>query len=332
MAVPSSLTQLKWWKTFCSPDRFSYAQMPDLTGKIAIVTGANTGLGYATTVALAGCGARVFLACRNKQKAMDAIENAKKDIQEKYPQLIGEPKLEFLELDLNSLAKSRDAAKSFLAKNLPLHILVCNSGIMMTPFELSADGIETQFAVNHMGHFVFTTELLPKIKESQPSRIVVLTSMAHESTVSGGIDFDTLNDATKSNPISRYGRSKLANVLFARALAHRVAKEKVYVNIAHPGYASTELIRHSKDMGGAVYGKIMECVTRTVAMDPERSALTQLYLASSPEIEEQNIRGRYFIPIANEIEPSAYARDEELQEKLWIFSEKLYKEKLGSAV
>ncbi|KAG0295455.1 hypothetical protein BGZ98_001394 [Dissophora globulifera] len=151
MILQNSLTQLKWWKSFFTADRYSYAQIPDLSGKVAIVTGANTGLGYATTVALAGHGARVFLACRSKQKALDAIENAKKDIQEKYPQLVGEPQLEFLELDLNSLTKSRDAARAFLAKNLPLHILICNSGIMMPAFELSEDGVETQFAVNHMG-------------------------------------------------------------------------------------------------------------------------------------------------------------------------------------
>ncbi|KAG0299832.1 hypothetical protein BGZ98_009722 [Dissophora globulifera] len=287
-------------------------RIPDLSGKVAIVTGANTGLGYATAVTLAGHGARVFFACRSKQRALDAIENAKKEIQEEYPQLIGEPQLEFLELDLNSLTKSRDAAKAFLAKNLPLHILVNNSGIMMTPFELSADGIETQFAVNHMG-------------------IVVLASIAHEDPVPGGIDFDTLNDPTKSSTVSRYGRSKLANVLFANALARRVANERVYVNVAHPGYVSTELIRHSQELGGVVYDKFIHATTKVVGMSPMKGALTQLYLATSPQAEDQDIRGRYFIPIANEISSSAYARDEELQEKLWAFSEKLYKNKLSGA-
>ncbi|KAG0304244.1 hypothetical protein BGZ98_005756 [Dissophora globulifera] len=201
----------------------------------------------------------------------------------------------------------------------------------MTPFELSADGIETQFAVNHMGHFVFTTELLPKIKQSQPSRIVILSSLAHEDPVPSGIDFDTLNDETKSNTMTRYGRSKLANVLFTKALARRVSNEQVYVNAAHPGYVSTELIRHSKALGGVIYDKFMQALTRTVGMTPTKGALTQLYLATSPEIEEQDIRGRYFVPIAKEIDPSPYARDEELQEKLWTFSEKLYKDKLNNA-
>ncbi|KAG0298135.1 hypothetical protein BGZ98_000304 [Dissophora globulifera] len=328
----SSYSQLKWWKSHFTSDRYSHPQIPDLSGKIAIVTGANTGLGYATTVALAGNGARVFLACRSKQRALDAIENAKKEIQEKYPQLIGEPQLEFLELDLNSMTNCRDAARAFLAKDLPIHILVCNSGIMFSPYELSADGIEAQFAVNHLGHFVFTTELLPKIKQSQPSRVVILSSIGHENPVPTGIDFDTLNDEFKSNSINRYGRSKLANVLFAKALARRVSKEQVYVNVAHPGYVSTELIRHSKALGGVVLDKVIQVMTKLIAMSPRKGALTQLYLATSPEIEQQDIRGRYFIPIAKEIEPSTFARDEELQEKLWTFSEKLYKEKVKSTI
>ncbi|KAF9086189.1 hypothetical protein BGX29_001535, partial [Mortierella sp. GBA35] len=145
-----SLTQLAFWKTFITPNRYSHDQIPDLTGKVAIVTGANRGLGYATTVALAAHGAHVFLACRNPERAADAIARAKAEIKETYPQA-REPQLEFLELDLNDMNKCRQAGQEFLKKGLPLHILVNNSGIMMVPFALSADGIENQFAVNHMG-------------------------------------------------------------------------------------------------------------------------------------------------------------------------------------
>ncbi|KAG0319212.1 hypothetical protein BGZ97_002558 [Linnemannia gamsii] len=322
------MTQLAFWKTFITPNRYSHDQIPDLTGKVAIVTGANTGLGYATTVALAAHGAHVFLACRNKQRAEDAITRATAEIKETYPHA-SEPKLEFLELDLNDMTKSRQAAQEFLKKGLPLHILINNSGIMMCPFALSADGIETQFAVNHMGHFVFTLGLLDKLKESQPSRIVVLSSIGHESPAGlGGIDFDTLNDPTKTNARTRYGRSKLANILFTKALARRLANERVYVNAAHPGYVSTELIRHTGDEFGSLMGTVTEKVTRMVAMSPKVGALTELYVATSPEIENNDVRGRYFIPIANEIQPSALARDEELQEKLWTFSEKLMNEKV----
>ncbi|KAG0316231.1 hypothetical protein BGZ99_007004 [Dissophora globulifera] len=325
----SSYSQFKYWKTYIKRNRFSYDQIPDQTGKVVIVTGANIGLGYATTVALAGHGAHVFLACRDQERATNAIERAKRDIKEKYPHAAS-PKLEFLELDLNDMSKARQAAKDFLAKNLPLHLLICNSGILMVPFELSADGIETQFAVNHMGHFVFTTTLLDRLRATEPSRVVIVSSIAHEAARSGGIDFETLNVRTKgSNAFFRYARSKLANVLFAKALARRLEQDRVYVNVAHPGYVHTGLLRHTRAAWGVAFNSIMETITKIIALKPEAGCLTQLYLAISPDIEEHDIRGRYFIPIGNEIKPSAYARDEILQEKLWLFSEKLVREKIG---
>ncbi|KAG0348398.1 hypothetical protein BC939DRAFT_403561 [Gamsiella multidivaricata] len=323
----SSIKQLAYWKTYFTPNRYSNDLIPDQTGKVAIVTGANTGLGYATMVALAGHGAHVFLACRSEERALHAVEKAKQEIKEKYPRAPA-PNLEFLELDLNDMSKCKKAANEFLNKGLPLHLLVNNSGIMTTPFALSADGIEQQFAVNHMGHFVFTTALLDRIKESQPSRIVVLSSHSHERPVEGGIDFDTLNDEKMSTIVSRYGRSKLANVLFGKALARRFADTQVYVNIVHPGFVATELQRHNKELFGPVVLRVLEAITAVMAMTPEVGALTQLYVATSPEIVNKDIRGRYFVPIANEIQPSAYAQDEELQEKLWAFSEKLVIEKV----
>lgn len=131
-----------------------------------------------------------------------------------------------------------------------------------------------------------------------------------------------------STIVSRYGRSKLANVLLGKALARRLADTKVYVNIVHPGFVDTELTRHNKDLFGSVVLWILDAITAVMAMTPEVGALTQLYVATSPEIENKDIRGRYFVPIANEIQPSAYALDEELQEKLWVFSEELVKEKV----
>ncbi|KAF9128892.1 hypothetical protein BGX30_014149 [Mortierella sp. GBA39] len=323
----SSMKQLAYWKTYFTPNRYSNDLIPDQTGKVAIVTGANTGLGYATMVALASHGAHVFLACRSEERALHAMEKATQEIKEKYPRAPA-PNLEFLELDLNDMSKCKKAADEFLNKGLPLHLLVNNSGIMTTPFALSADGIEQQFAVNHMGHFVFTMALLDRIKESQPSRIVVLSSHSHERPVEGGIDFDTINDEKMSTIVSRYGRSKLANVLFGKALARRLADTQVYVNIVHPGFVDTELTRHNKVLFGSVVLGILEAITAVMAMTPEVGALTQLYVATSPEIESKDIRGRYFVPIANEIQPSAYALDEALQEKLWAFSEKLVKEKV----
>lgn len=172
---------------------------------------------------------------------------------------------------------------------------------------------------------------MDKIKESQPSRIVVVSSLGHQWTVPGGIDFDTLNDPTVSTEDQRCGRSKLANILFGNALARRLASEKVYVNSTHPGCIETELTQSKleEESGNGLTYKILRFLLDCVNMTPREACLTPLYLATSPEIVEQDIRGRYFIPIANEIQPTYFARDEELQEKLWKFSEELVKEKIG---
>ncbi|KAF9089261.1 hypothetical protein BGX29_012140 [Mortierella sp. GBA35] len=334
----NSVVQLAYWKNLVTPNGYSYTKIPDLTGKVAIVTGANSGLGFATTVALAARGAHVFLACRSQERALEAIERVKKEIRETYtthniqappaptPESL---KLDFLELDLNDLRKTREAAREFVGKGLPLHILVNNSGIMATPFELSADGIETQFAVNHLGHFVFTLGLLDKLKESQPTRVVVLSSFVHEMAPKGGIVLDSINDEKAMGPMARYGQSKLANVLFGKALARRLAKEKVYVNVAHPGYCQSNLARRTAEIYGEFGGRMSDVVAKCFAKKPKVGALTQLYLATSPEVEEKDIRGRYFVPIAKEIQPAPYAKDEELQETLWTFSEDLVREKIG---
>ncbi|KAF9437412.1 hypothetical protein BGZ76_000835 [Entomortierella beljakovae] len=321
-----------YWKSFTQKSRFTENNIPDLSGKVAIVTGANTGLGFSTTVALASHGAHVFLACRSEPKALEAIEKAKIEIkkrQETNPNLSKkEPNLDFLLLDLNDMKKCRHAAQQFLERGLPLHILINNGGIMTSPFALSEDGIEQQFAVNHMGHFVFTMALLDRIKESQPSRIVMLSSIGHEMTVRGGVDFETLNDKSKSNPTSRYGRSKLANILIGKALARRLANEKVYVNMPHPGFVYTDLQRNNKDSLGVVAAGMYDLAGKMCASTPNVGALNQLYLATSPEVEEKNLRGLYFVPVGTECRPSHYAMDEELQEKLWSYSEKLVNEKI----
>ncbi|KAF9987722.1 hypothetical protein BGZ75_000193 [Mortierella antarctica] len=246
-----------FWKTFFSGNKFSYNNISNLHGKVAIVTGATGGLGYATVVALAAHGAHVFLACRNRVKAEEAIERAQADIlklQFDFPDAIHEcsfdseknrPRLEFLELDLGEMSKCRSAATEFLERGLPLHILVNNGGVLHRDFELSEDGYEHHFAINHLGHFVFTTALLERIRESAPARIVVLSSMAHEMPPSNRpIDYKTLRATTpQANNYSRYGQSRLANVLFTKALARRLRNERVWVNVVHPGIVDTQVKR-----------------------------------------------------------------------------------------
>ena len=161
---------------------YSYEEIPDLSGKYALVTGANQGIGYHTTLGLVSHGAHVTMACRTESKANEAIEQLHKDVVERYPHSKAAAQiakgqrlpLDFLQLDLNDLKKTQESAQEYLSRGLPLHILINNSGIANEPWKLSADGIEVHFAVNHLGQFVFTNALLDRLKESQPSRIVVV--------------------------------------------------------------------------------------------------------------------------------------------------------------
>ncbi|KAF9022087.1 hypothetical protein BGZ52_001225, partial [Haplosporangium bisporale] len=184
--VESKELQEQLWtyseEAFVTADHYSYDQIPNLTGKYALVTGANQGIGYATTLGLVAHGAHVVMACRSEAKANEAIERLHRDVTETYPHSIAAAqiakgdrlKLEFLELDLNDLKKVQKSAQEFLSRRLPLHILVNNSGVGGAAWGLSADGIENHFAINHLGHFVLTTALLDCLKESQPSRVVVV--------------------------------------------------------------------------------------------------------------------------------------------------------------
>jgi retinol dehydrogenase-14 len=148
--------------------------------------------------------------------------------------------------------------------------------------------------------------LLDRIIASQPSRIVMLSSIGHEHTPKHGIDFQTLNDRSASNPASRYGRSKLANILFGKALARRLAKEKVWVNMPHPGFVYTELARNNKDSMGVVAAGVYDLAGRMCASKPEVGCLNQLWLATSEEVVERDLRGLYFVPVGNELRPSKY--------------------------
>ncbi|KAF9547956.1 hypothetical protein EC957_007469 [Mortierella hygrophila] len=320
----SPYTQAAFWKSLWQRDFFSHDQVPDLTGKVAIVTGANSGLGYATTVSLAAHGARVFLACRNKQRAQNAIERAKAEIKTKFPHAAA-PQLDFLELDQGDLTKTKQSAQEFLKLGLPLHILVNNSGIYAGPLGLTADGIESEFGVNHMG-----------IKESQPSRIVILSSYFLEKAA--GINYDTIYKAGEiekphhQNTWNRYARSKLANAMFAIALSRRVKNEpNLFVNYCHPGLVWTEGNQPTPRQEGERVGlseKAKGWLIKSISIPVEKGVLTQLYLATSPEIENKRIKGKYYWPVALELEPSSYAKDEKAQEVLWTYSEKLANEKI----
>ncbi|CAG8742173.1 37642_t:CDS:2, partial [Gigaspora margarita] len=306
-----------------SEKRFSFDNIPDLSGKVAIVTGANTGIGFVTAKELVRKNAHVFVASRNKDRGEPAVELIKKETKKDA--------VEFLQLDLKSLNSVKRAAETFLARNLPLHILVNNAGIGGTPFEKTSDGIQDQFGVNHIGHFLFTLLLLPTIKASAPSRIVNVSSNGHRRAPPTGIEFEKLNDPNAHTSLQRYGQSKLANILFTIELNKRLLGTNVYCNSLHPGVIKTEITRGVVANWGTWLNPIISIMS-LFFLSPDDGALTQLYCATSPEIEEKNLRGKYFIPFGEVGEPSAQSKDEELAKKLWDFSENFIKEKLGDDI
>ncbi|RIB21627.1 hypothetical protein C2G38_1999093 [Gigaspora rosea] len=288
---------------------FTFDKIPDLTGKVAVVTGGNAGIGYITCRELARKNAHVFLLGRNIEKGQAAVEKIKSET--------GNQNVEFLHLNLKNLKSVKECAENFLAKNLPLHILINNAGTTTKAFSLTDDGIQEEFGVNHVGHFLFTKLLLPKIKASQPARIVNVSSRAH-FFVEGGIEFEKLNDP---DTLERYSLSKLANVLFTNELNKRYLEERIYATSLHPGLVDTQMSRKNDLSASETF--------LSSSISTEDGAITTLYCATSPEIEEKNYRGMYFDPFGIEGEKSSYAKDDDLAKKLWEFTENLINEKLS---
>ncbi|KAJ3336289.1 hypothetical protein HDU91_001831, partial [Kappamyces sp. JEL0680] len=191
---------------------------------------ANTGLGKITATELARKNAQVFCLGRSPDKCLAAVEEIKKET--------GNKKIHFIQMDLMDLESVEAAADSFLASNLPLHKLILNAGIMIPPFQLTKQGLESQLGVNHFAHVVLANKLFKKLEESQPSRVVVLSSIAHGNAPYDGIHYDDLNNKDAYNAQQRYGESKLANLHFAKALQNKfTARNKdsqVFVNAVHP--------------------------------------------------------------------------------------------------
>ncbi|TPX44240.1 hypothetical protein SeMB42_g02610 [Synchytrium endobioticum] len=297
--------------------RFSVDDIPKLDGKNIIITGANVGLGFVTALECARKGAHITLACRSQGRA----ESAMCDIKTQFP----DAKLEFLALDLQDMKQTKEAAEKWLSKGLPLHVLVNNAGIMAPPFSKTKDGIESQFGTNHIGHFVFTLTLLPRIIESQPSRIVNLASVGHNFTptryfANGFIPLDVINDETKLGIWERYGISKLSNILFTLELNRKLKDHKVYCNSCHPGFVATELMRGPVASYGSLMGTMNKIYEAFFTVKPEIGARTQIYLATSGEVERKSIRGLYLVPTAKIRPPSKLGQRKELAAELWDMS------------
>ncbi|KAI9324779.1 hypothetical protein DFJ73DRAFT_802242 [Zopfochytrium polystomum] len=306
---------------------WTFDRIPSLRGKVYIVTGSNAGIGRVTARELARKGAHVIMACRSEGKTTPIIDALRAELGSTAGTL------EFASLDLLSL-KSVDAfSGAFLRRGLPLHGLILNAGIMAHPFALSADGIETQFATNHIAHFHLTQRLLHCLEKSAPSRVVVLTSASMKRAPPEGIAFDKINDQKGYNDWTANPSSPTS--LFARELNARLKAKginNVYVNSVYPGVIPTQLSSTKFSQLGFLAKPIstLYYALDRETIDGDKGASTTLYVSTDPEIEEKGLRALYFGPIAQVLpEPIPQATDDALAKRLWEFSEALVKEKLA---
>ncbi len=294
--------------------------MPNLTGKVVIVTGANSGLGYQVARAMAYKGATVVLACRDAAKGEQALQSLRKE----HPNA----KLELMTLDLADLTSIRSFAESFSQKYSTLDILCNNAGVMAIPYRQTAQGFEMQFGTNHLGHFALTGLLLPTILKTpgQP-RIVTTSSILHRN---GQINFADLASKNSYNRGAAYSQSKLANLLFAYELQRQLtANGSNSLSLAaHPGYAATNLQTTGSLMDGAAFKvRVSQFANSVFAQSAAMGALPTLYAATASGVKG----GEYFGP-AGFMELRGYPKavksnqssyDLELAKKLWAVSEEL---------
>src|ERR1700682_2483411 len=293
------------------------ADIPDQTGRTAVVTGANTGLGLETAAALAAHGAHVVLAVRNLDKGKDAIQEIEARIGAAGPGAT----LTLQELDLTSLDSIRAAADELRSHHDRIDLLINNAGVMFTPRSTTKDGFELQFGTNHLGHFALTGLLLDRLLPVPGSRVVTVSSMGHR--IPAAIHFDDLQWERSYGRGAAYGQSKLANLLFTYELQRRLAPRGTTIAAAaHPGGSNTELMRN------------MPAPLRvaTAAMAPlfqgaDMGALPTLRAATDPDV----LGGQYFGPdglgqlrgYPKVVSSSDQSHDESLQRRLWEVSEKL---------
>ncbi|CAI9762424.1 unnamed protein product [Fraxinus pennsylvanica] len=288
----------------------------DGSGLTAIVTGASSGIGSETARVLALRGVNVTMGVRD----MAAGKQVKEAILEEIPSA----KVDTMELDLSSLTSVRKFASKFTSSGRPLNLLINNAGVMATPFTLSKDNIELQFATNHLGHFLLTHLLVETMKKTaretkREGRIVNVSSVAHRFTYSEGIRFNRLNDKKGYNNWAAYGQSKLANILHAKELARRLKEDgaEITANSLHPGSITTNLFRYL-----GVFEGVISTVGKFVFKNIPQGASTTCYVALHPQVK--GISGEYFSD-NNVAKPSSKAADTDLSKKLWDFSMDLIK-------
>ena len=279
-----------------------------MNGKVCVITGGTDGIGKAAAYGLAIQGARLLVHGRDPDKGARAVAELKARS--------GNPAIEFLQADFSSLADVRQLAAAVLERAPRIDVLINNAGRMFVKRSLSRDGYEKTFAVNHLAPFLLTNLLLDALKSGAPSRIVTTASRAHRNAK---IAFDDLQITRNYSAMGAYGISKLANILFTRALAKRLEGTSVTATCLHPGLVRTNFGRNSENDVSPLAKAIIGLVMR-FARTPEKGAETVIYLASSPQV--QGASGGYYVD-CRLVPPSAAAQDDSAAERLWQVSEQL---------
>jgi len=275
----------------------------DLSGQTVLITGCNSGLGYESMRVMAARGAHVIGTARNLEKAEKACASV-------------EGKTTPLVCELTDFDNIVACSKQVQALNLPIDVLLCNAGIMALPKLEQVNGLEKQFVVNHLGHYILTRRLLPQVEAASAGRIVVLSSIGYKNAPKEGIQFDNLSGEVGYNPFRNYGQTKLANALFSRELARRYADTSLTSNSVHPGMVATNLGRY-------ITGKPRDpdAPLRKGFKTAVQGAATQVYVAADPRLA--GVSGYYFED-CNPVEPDGpHMHDDALALKLWQVSEEL---------
>jgi len=275
-----------------------------MKGKTIVATGATSGIGEAAVLELAGMGARIVFIARDEARA----EATMAKLEAKAPGLGHRVIL----ANLSSMAETRKAGAAIAASEPRIDVLINNAGALFSDRRVTPEGLELTFALNHMAYFVLTEALRDKLVASAPARIVSTSSDAHKGM---SLDFSDLQSAKSYSGLKVYGRSKLANILFTRELARRLAGTGVTANCFHPGVVAT---RFGSSSGG--FASLVIPLLRPFFISPEKGGDTLVYLASAPEVA--NTTGQYFVKRKIE-EPSAAARDDQAAKRLWEASEAL---------
>lgn len=293
--------------------------IPSLQNRVAVVTGGNSGVGYQTALALSRKGARIVIAARSAEKCAQAVQAIRR--------AVPGANVETIALDLADLASVRACAEKFRARFQSLDILVNNAGVMAIPYRRTADNFEMQFGTNHLGHFALTGLLLPVLLATPNTRVVTVSSGVH---MRGKIEFDNLDGARKYDRWAAYGQSKLANLLFAYALARKFKQARAdAVSVGcHPGYAATNLQSAGPRMEGNRFNEgLMALSNRLFAQSSAMGALPLLYAATAPDVNgcdyigPSGMGGMRGNPA--KMRSSTLSYDADLADKLWQVSEEL---------